>query len=196
MPKKEKEMKRQVIHILLGIVILLLFYFDLINTLSMLIVTVVGVVISVISRKKKIPVINWFLKQFERKRHISTFPGKGALFFLIGSMLVMFLFEKDIALASIAILTFGDSFSHIAGVYLGRTKQPFSPKLIEGTAIGIFAAFIAASFFVPVLEAFIAAFIAMSVEAIEIRIDKSPIDDNFIIPVLAGVVISAIRFVI
>lgn len=47
--------------------------------------------------------------------------------------------------------------------------------------------------FLPWHEAFFASLIAMIVETVEIKISAEQVDDNLIIPVVAGAVVWAIR---
>ena len=56
------------------------------------------------------------------------------------------------------------------------------------------AGFIGAIIFVPWPEALAAEFFAMLVEGIEIKIGADEIDDNLIIPLVAAIAISAVRF--
>lgn len=190
--KKENsfELRRQIFHICLGLAILFLFYYGILTPFRMLIIILVGVAISLISRKYKIPFVYWFLKTFERKKELEIFPGRGTIFFLVGCALAMRLFPFDVALAAIVILTLGDSISHLVGRYLGALKSPLSKyKFLEGTAAGTLFAFAGAVFFVSPLEAFVASLIAMLAENIE----KQPIDDNIIVPLVAGTVILLLR---
>ena len=98
--------------------------------------------------------------------------------------------------ASIMILALGDSFSHIVGKFFGRTRQPFSVKLLEGTFAGIVAGFCGAVFFVPVWEAFFAATIAMLLEAVELRFFAFRIDDNLYIPAASALIIIGVHAIL
>jgi dolichol kinase len=190
------EIKRQIFHLVAGSAIIGLFYYNLINAKILLAVLVIAFLLSAISKKKKLPVIYWFLKHLERPDSLKRFPGKGLIFFVIGSLLAVMFFPKDVALASIAVLTLGDAVSHLVGRFLGRTRHPLSHSgkvLIEGSALGTLVAFLGAMTFVRPLEAFAAAFVAMLVEVLEIKINETAVDDNIIIPVVAGTVISLLR---
>ena len=97
-------------------------------------------------------------------------------------------------MASIMILALGDSVSHLYGLHYGRIKHPLSStKFFEGTIAGFIAGFIGALIFLPWLEAFLASLAAMAVEAIEIKIGAGQVDDNLIIPVVAGAAVLAVR---
>jgi len=158
------------------------------------IILIAGILISILSRKFKIPVIYSFLKLFERKDILKTFPGKGTISFLMGCLLVLQLFEKNIALASIIILTFGDSVSHLFGWHFGRKKHPLNClKSIEGNIAGAITGFLGAMLFVSPLTALLASFGAMTAEAVELRMNNKIIDDNIIVPLIAGTIIHLMR---
>ena len=140
------------------------------------------------------PFIARMLSLFEREE---TYPGKGAITFFIGVLLSLKLFPFDIAMASILILTFGDSVSHIIGRYWGKTRNPLSKtKLLEGTLAGTLAAFLAALLYVPWTEALVASILALMVEAIEIKVNEKLVDDNISVPLVAGTVIYVMRLLL
>ncbi|MFH1182205.1 MAG: diacylglycerol/polyprenol kinase family protein [Candidatus Woesearchaeota archaeon] len=184
------ELRRQTFHMGLGMLFVLLISlgFDWRFFLALIIV---GAILSYVSARRKIPVIAWFLEKFERK---NSWPGKGALFFAIGTFLALVLFPRDIALASILILTFGDSLAHLFGRFFGKVKHPLNTyKMIEGTIIGFLAGGIAAAVFVPWQQAMAASAVAMFVEGIDLRFRRNAVDDNIVVPLVAGVVIWLFR---
>ena len=183
------EIKRQAFHLFLGFFIVLLLYFDLINYIFLLILFIVGLALSLSSRKFNIPIIYKFLNTFDREKDLEAFPGKGAVFYILGAFLVVLIFPKNIALASIMILTLGDSVSRLVGPY-GYLKHPFhNEKFFEGVIAGSIAGFLGALFFVSWLPALLASTIAMLIEGLDLRIKNFKIDDNLLIPLVAGVVI-------
>ena len=182
------EIKRQILHIIFGIALALLVYFDIIGYVVLLIAIIICLMISLLSKRYKIPLVHWFFKQCERPEQLKKFPGKGPLFYLIGAFVVVFLFEKDIALAAIMVLALGDSISPIVGS-LGRIPHLFTKKKkFEGVLAGGISGFIGALFFVSPIEAFLASFIAMIAEGIEWKID-----DNAVVPFVAACVIWILR---
>jgi len=188
------EVRRQAFHICLGLAIIILLINNILNSLILFIILIAGILISILSRKFKIPIIYSFLKLFERKDILKTFPGKGTISFLMGCLLVLQLFEKNIALASIIILTFGDSVSHLFGWHFGRKKHPLNClKSIEGNIAGAITGFLGAMLFVSPLTALLASFGAMTAEAVELRMNNKIIDDNIIVPLIAGTIIHLMR---
>jgi len=146
-----------------------------------------GLILSVLSKSYNIPVISWFLKTFERPIYRKKFPGKGLLFLVAGSLLVLKLFSDNIAFASIAILAVGDPISHIvAGNFKGKLLKK---KSLSGFLLGVIIASMAASLFVPFIYALAASSIALIAEVLVIRLGEDPIDDNIIVPLVAGTVL-------
>ncbi len=188
------EIRRQAFHICLGLIIVVLLINNILNSLILFVILLIGILLSILSKKFKIPVIYSFLKIFERKATLKTFPGKGTISFLIGCLLVLQLFDRDIALASIIVLTFGDSVSHLFGWHMGRKKHPLNCfKSIEGNIAGAITGFIGAMFFISPLPALLASFGAMTAEAVELKMNNRIIDDNIIVPLVAGTIIHLIR---
>ena len=192
-----KEIKRQIFHIILGVVILIILNLDITGikyylSFFLVIVMITGLILSFVSRTFKIPVISHFLKHFERFDNLKTFPGEGAFFYISGVLFSIIFFDIKIASASIAILAFGDSVSHLIGKYYGKTKMIIHPeKLLEGMVAGIISATLASSFFVKFKYAFTASLITMVLESCELKFLK--LDDNFLIPIIAGIILSLIQ---
>ena len=189
------ELNRQIFHIFLGIAIVFLLKFGLIGKGIMPALIILGLFLSYLSTKIKIPVIWLLLQKFEREEK-NKFPGKGMIFYFMGAYFALLLFSKEIAMASIMVLALGDSISHLYGLHFGRIKHPLSKtKFIEGTVAGFAAGFLGALVFLPWQEAFLASFAAMTAEAIEIKIGAKQVDDNLIMPLVAGAAVWIMRMV-
>lgn len=190
----ELEFNRQGFHMILGIIIVLLLKYGFINKKRILVLILSGLVLSFLSAKTRIPVIHGMLQKFERKKDMQKFPGKGVIFYFIGIYISLLIFPKEVAMASIMILALGDSVSHLYGLRYGKIKHPLSnTKFLEGTIAGFFAGFLGALAFLPWLEAFFASLAAMIVEAIEVRVGIGQVDDNLIIPLVAGAAVWILR---
>ncbi len=191
-----REIKRQVFHLGFGLVIAVLFYYEILSPLALFLGIICGVILSFLSKRVRVPLISSFLDQMEREEARKTFPGKGVIFYCVGVLLAMQLFEKDIALASIMILAFGDSISHLYGEKFGRIRNAISGdpgKLLEGTFAGAVAGALAAAMFVPFPEAFLGSLAAMLLEVVKIDFNDLTLDDNLIVPLVAGTVMVLIR---
>jgi dolichol kinase len=192
----KQEIYRQILHIAIGIVTILLIYFNLLTPFAIFLLILVGILASLLSKRIWLPLFSFFIQHLEREDMKKAFPGKGLIFFFIGVLLSIKLFERDVAFAAIIILTLGDSVSHVVGSGFGQLKNLFngkSRKLFEGTLAGTIAGFCGAIFFVSPMEAFMASFVAMVAEVIQIDFNKNTLDDNLVIPLVAGTVILLMR---
>ena len=190
------ELNRQIFHVVLGIATVVLLKLGLIGKEAFLFLIIAGLILSCLSRTIKIPIIHGLLERFERKEDFRRFPGKGIIFYFIGTYIVLLLFPKEIAMASIMVLAFGDSASHLYGLHFGKIKHSFfKTKFIEGTIAGFIFGFIGALVFLPWHEAFFASFAAMTFEAVEIKIGAQQVDDNLIVPLVAGAAVWLARLV-
>jgi dolichol kinase len=185
------ELRREMFHLVFGILTVLGLLMLGRNAMLWLLFSLIiaGVLFSLAILRYRPKFMKWLLKRFERPKFISTFPGKGLLFFMAGSLIVIKLFSPDIAAASITILTFGDSVSHLVGMSIKGRNIIHKKKNIEGTIAGAAAAFIASSIFVPIAYAAIASAGAMIAESITIRLGGDNVDDNLIVPVAAGAIL-------
>jgi len=188
------ELRRQIFHWVFGVAIVILLMYGFIDKWILLYLILLGLIVSFLSRKITIPVISWFLENFERSSDLKKFPGKGVITYLIGAFLVTLFFSLEVAMASILILAFGDSVSTIFGIRYGKRKHLLNDKkFIEGSIAGIVAAFIGALVFLPWFEALIGSIAAMIAEIFEIRIGKGQVNDNIVIPLVAAIVVTVVR---
>ena len=184
------ELRRNMMHMLVGILIVLFIniYPQKISLLTLSIIIILGLFISLLSKVVSIPIINWFLKNFDRSEDIKSFPGKGALFLFLGSVATLYLYDVQIASAAILILAVGDSLNILIGKPFGISVIPFdTKKMFVGSVGGFVGAFIVASFFVALVPAMIASAVAMIVEMLDFG--KLQVNDNILIPIFSGLVL-------
>ena len=180
------EIKRAILHFLICLVIILV-SMQIRTAWYLFFILIIGMIISLISKKYNIPGISWFLKNFERPQYLKTFPGKGVLFLIAGALIVFKLFPDNIAFASIAILALGDPASHlVAGSFKGKLLKK---KSLSGFLLGVVFSSLAASLFVSFSWAFIASIAALIAEVMVIKLGEDPVDDNIIIPLVAGTIL-------
>ncbi len=180
------ESRRKIFHMCFGIFLLILMYFQIVNRFTLVLILLVGILMSIVAKKIKIPIIHNMLLLFERKTDLKKFPGKGAIYYVLGMIIVLTLFPTDVAFAAIMVLALGDTVSNIIGRKFGR-KMPFSTnKTVKGSIAGFIAALIGTVLFLQPAEAIICAFAGMFTESFD-----CPIDDNITVPLGAalGVVI-------
>lgn len=200
MRKSVLELGRQCFHIILGVIIILLIMIveREIVLITLFLAFLLSILVSIISMRIKIPIFSWFLEEFGRERENETFPGKGIIFFLAGCLLTFKLFTQDIALASIVVLTFGDSIATLAGFFGQKYRhKPFSRfKTLYGTLIGIVVSFLIALIFIEPLYAATAAILGMFAEALSIKLGETEADDNLIVPLAAGTSCYLLRLIL
>lgn len=190
----EIELRRKVLHVMIGIAALFLIIYEIVNPLIIFVILSVAVLLSLLSLQTRIPLVSFFLDNFERRKDMKGFPGRGIIFAIAGSLLALKLFPEDIALASIIILIFADPTSHFIGKAFGRTKSFFDKrKNIEGNIAGFIISSLFAMFFVQPVLAIAGSLIAMIFESTIIEIQKIELDDNLIIPIAAGTAMLILR---
>jgi dolichol kinase len=184
--KLNLETRRQLIHASGSVLPFYVIYVGLALSIStFLFFLIAGLIISYGYKKGvRFPLISGIVDSTERDGVIDEFPGKGTITFFFGSLLVLLLFGSDlnVTAAAIIILALGDSFSTLAGKRYGRHKLFYSrEKSVEGTIGGFLPAFLGAMIFVSPQIALAGALMGMAVESL-----PGKIDDNIIIPVVAG----------
>jgi len=182
------EIRRQILHVLYGFTLLFLHYNGILDNQLLLGMIIGGAVASFMIKKQRLSHVRKLLSFFERDHHLEKFPGRGILFFTIGSYLALVLFEQNAAYAGIAILSVGDAVSNIVGRYMGKIKTRLNPgKFIEGNIAGIIISIPFAYYFFPNIYAVIAATsVGMFLEIPYIKLFGFEIDDNLLIPLGAG----------
>ena len=182
------EFRRQILHILYGFALIFLHYYNYLDNQILLGMIIGGALTSVMVKRERLSLVKRLLSLFERDHHLEKFPGRGILFFTIGTYLTLLLFERNIAYAGIMILSVGDAVSNIVGRYWGRIKTRLNPnKNIEGSVAGILVSLPFAYYFFPNIYAVVAASsVAMFLEIPAIRIFNFEIDDNLLIPLGAA----------
>ena len=182
----KNEILRKIVHIVFGVLIILGFKYleRSVFIWALFILFLLTILFTLIHMKFRIRFLENFTKGEEKK-----FPLKGSIFFIVGCALVIYIFSKNIALASIAVLTFGDSTSSLAS-YFG-TKYNLNPfrkyKSLLGTFVGIVVAFLFCLLFVDPLFAIVGSFFGMLSESLAIKLGESDADDNLIVPLAAAV---------
>ena len=189
------ELRRKVFHITLGTVLSLLYAFDILTRGRLLVLLGCVIFMFLLYLVWNIPVLHQLMLLVERDEDMRTFPGIGAIFFVAGFAVAAWLFPRDIAFAAMLILSWADGIAVIAGAF-GRVPY-INPKknwegILAGIIVGGTAALVAVSFF----EAFIGAAIAMLVEGMDITVAGWRVSDNVTMPLISGLVMMGLRFLI
>jgi len=200
--KKQKnnlsfEIRRQAAHLIAGTTIALLFYFGIITTREIFLLLVFGIFMSVLCIFFRVPVIYHLLLKFERPECVNSFPGRGAVMLLLGSLLSASLFQRNIATAAMLVLAVGDSFSTMSGLLYGKNKLAYNKnKTIEGSVTGFIFAFITSIFFVNFFIALAGSISGMIFESLNLKSLGIVFDDNLLVPVAAGAVMTFVNILI
>lgn len=182
----KKEFGRKILHILVGSFFIITYYFNFISRFQIFLILVFSGILSYIQKRVNLPVITFLVKNFGRKKE-EKFPGKGFILFLIGTLLTFELFPKNIALASLSVLVFGDSFSHVFSILNNSMRFKIKKrKSLVGYLVGMFMSVLVSIIFVPFSMALIGAVAALTLELFEIKIEDSVLDDNVFVPIVAG----------
>ena len=159
------EAKRKVIHSSLGLFLGGAALF--LNKWILLPVFASGCIISVALYKIKIPIFSKISEEVKREKE---WAGKGAFYFMLGSLLPIYIEQPWIIL----VIALGDGLSTLIGRFLGYTPI-YGKKTLEGTFAGFLAALaVSRHFYTP---AIVPAFVYLIAELI------APIDDNLAIPI-------------
>ena len=79
------EVGRQIMHALIGVLLAIMYYFDILSPLAVFLGIIIGVLISFICKRvDNFPIFGWFLKHYERDEEKKNFPGKGLIFYFVG----------------------------------------------------------------------------------------------------------------
>jgi dolichol kinase len=185
----EREIKRKIVHIIVGISFVLLVYFELFEAIHFVLLFFIGLTSSLICRRARFPVLSWFLDRLERPEEIKRFPGKGVITFVAGAGIAVLLFSKIAALTAIIVLAFADAASLIIGRYFGKYVHPFnSNKHLEGLIAAFIFGIPAALVFLPTFLAFIVSAFAAVIETTNIRFGRWQVDDNLSVPIATGLI--------
>lgn len=186
----KKELLRKSLHLFTGLFFSLSILFGNARWWHFLAIIVFSfpIIFYIYNTNRKVPVISYFINKMGREKE---FPGIGALTLVIGAFLTFLIFPKDVAAASIIILAVGDAVSSLIGKHFGKTKTIFSKrKMIEGFIAGVVFSFLAATLIVGAKLAFFASLIALFAEFWD---ETDFIDDNILIPLIAGTVMTVIN---
>jgi undecaprenyl-diphosphatase len=190
---QQLEFRRQSFHFVAGFMAVYLHWLGIFRWRIILVLLIGGMILSAISAKRNIPVISSILTYFDRPRD-RKFPGRGAFYLLLGIFLSIIIFPVKIAYASILILAVGDSLNHL---FFDRAPKKLNlpwnrKKSLLGLTLGIMAGTFAAQFFVPIYAALLASMVSLVVETFYIKLGNIFIDDNILVPLIAGAVLMVV----
>lgn len=136
---------------------------------------------------KKMPIINYVTRKAASKNELYQIV-LAPVYYAVGILLALLIFPVPANYATVAIFTLGDSIASLVGEYYGATSLPFNrAKSLEGSLAGFVFAFLAGAVFISPWLAVVGAAIAMFIEYLPL-----PINDNLLIPVFTGFVLTVL----
>ncbi|MCK5234975.1 MAG: CTP--2,3-di-O-geranylgeranyl-sn-glycero-1-phosphate cytidyltransferase [Candidatus Aenigmarchaeota archaeon] len=175
-----KEIFRKMVHLTSVLIVASYYYFGKQVTLYLLAVTLILFIESEYVRiewKRTLPLVHDGIRK--KERHTMA----GHVFFLIGAIISISIFDMNIAIAAILMTTFGDSAAAIIGRKFGRTWIPrIRSKSLEGCFAELVVNLIIGYIFLDNLIVLLV--MAFTATIVETLIEK--LDDNLLIPVFSG----------
>ncbi len=188
------ELRRQSFHIFIGTTLGLLFFFGFVSSGHLVLLFCVLFIVFLLYRRVYVPLAHDMVDLMERREDIQRFPGRGALFLVLGILFSTILFSRSVAAAAILVLSWGDGVAPLVGPFGSHAYLFNKKKMWEGILAGIVAGTLATSFFVPFWQAFVAATAAMLVEGLNLRVKGWKVDDNVTVPLISGLLLTFLSF--
>ncbi len=128
-----------------------------------------------------------FLREEEKERLT------GASWILFSSLVCVFFFKKETAVLIINLSIWGDAVAAFAGQKIGRIK--IGKKTLEGSVACLSLCVLLMVFIYPIIlqHTFTSLFIiivSLSITVLEFVSEFIPLDDNIIIPIITGIIIT------
>lgn len=180
------ELRRQSVHILLGLFFLAGIAYNFFFWWSFLFLIVMAIPIVFFAEKIPLVHVHKMLSVLDRKNPF--FPGFGAFSFVFSFALITLLFPVEIALPALVIMVVGDGIATLIGHYSGRYALPWNKKKTwEGSLVGVLTAMTAAGLFLPLSLALASAAVALLVESLPLPYPL--LDDNVLMPLAAALLL-------
>ncbi len=190
---KKNEIFRKVFHISASIIPLYYLWIICDNhnfLLFLIFLTIFAISVEFLRNRDNI-ISRIFYQNFGKMLRINEKSGKttGATWLLIGFLITVYIFPKNIAVPAMLFLTVGDSCAAIFGKFIpfGRIGS----KHISGFISGLFFSFILVVYLnlnLPIVVLLVGAFSAMLTELIPLQIN-----DNITIPFVSGLVMQTVN---
>ncbi|MGB9959908.1 MAG: HAD-IB family phosphatase [Candidatus Bathyarchaeales archaeon] len=136
---------------------------------------------------KHIPIFSSIIRYAATPPELYEF-ATAPIFFAFGILFTLLLFPAPANSAAITIFAIGDSTAAIFGRIFGKTPLPFNKgKTLEGLIAGLLFSFLAATAYLNPLKALVGAAVALFVESLPL-----PINDNLVVPLITGAILSII----
>ena len=176
----KRELQRKAVHVT-SVLIVIFYYFlpkeAILLPLTLFLILFLEVEFIRLDLRLKLPFFHKLYRENEKDRL------SGSVFFLMGAIIAISVFSKEIAIAAILMTTIGDASAAIFGKRFGRTWIPkLKDRAVEGCtaefAVDLLIGFV---FLRPWLVILVMAGTATIVETV-----VNKIDDNLLIPLFSG----------
>ena len=178
----DDERPRQTIHILVGVILSLFFFYD--YGLSYLILLLGGWLGLMILNLKllgyPIPIIDYLLNRFERK---GSLPGEGSLYYVLGVLFASGLLQNNVyGIISILItLSLGDGLATVLGKHYGKHRLPWNPNKTWEGSLGYLIGSLPVLLLLNMNIGIPFILILTLIESLPLRID-----DNILLPIIGS----------
>ncbi|NPE28107.1 CTP--2,3-di-O-geranylgeranyl-sn-glycero-1-phosphate cytidyltransferase [Methanococcoides sp. SA1] len=174
------EIVRKSIHFISLSIVIIYYYIGkefTLNFLTLVLCCILLIDYFRVEKNLKIPIV-WKLYRAKEKDKLS-----GTTYFLIGSIIAISIFSKEVAAAAILMTTFGDSAAALIGIRYGkRWIKGLPDRAWEGVFSEFFVNLVIGYFFLSNwIVALTMALVATLVETVIYKLD-----DNLIIPLFSG----------
>ena len=182
-----QEVRRKIIHLSSSSIALIVYIYGKDFVLPFAIS--IGILLPILDylRQKNLYLQNFYYIMFnDVTRYHEKNTLSGASWVFIGSSITILLFEQNIIIISILIMSLSDSFAAIIGIKYGKTK--LFDKSLEGTFAFLLTTtvivflFSNANYFINILTILIATICEL--------FSSKLINDNIIIPIVSGLILS------
>ncbi len=185
----DKEIVRKVLHLLsvfvLASYLLISHYFNHeLGLFFLLILLVIAIILEYLRVEvdRNIPIIGIFWNYIKRKRERNTLGSE--VYFLLGSIIALSIFDIRIAIVAILMTIFGDATAAIIGYKFGKTPIKFiKGKAWEGAIAEFGINVLVGLLIIPSMWWIV---IIMALVATTVEVASSKIDDNILIPIFGG----------
>ncbi|MDO8490861.1 MAG: hypothetical protein Q7T04_02455 [Dehalococcoidia bacterium] len=190
----QKKMLRRLWHVLGGLFFPTLAFFVPQTPLVIALGALTAIAVSIEIARFSFPQINpWLAKRIPvALKEKEAFRPTGATYLLIGSLISLWVFQKEIAITALYFSALGDPAAAFVGESMGRLR--FRKKSLEGFA-ACFVVCIVVGFLLTLythLSLPAVALAALAASAIEFL--SLPTDDNLTMPLAAGLMMTLVRF--
>ncbi len=182
----KRELQRKAVHATSVLIVVFCYFLPkeaILLLLTLFLILFLEVEFVRLELRQKLPLFHKLYREKEAERL------SGNVFFLIGALIAVSVFSKEVASAAILMTTFGDSAAAIFGKRFGRTWLPgLKDRAVEGCTaefvVDLLIGFVFLHSFLNSWSWLVILVMAGTATVVETVVSK--IDDNLLIPLFAG----------